>query len=772
MDEDVHTVRMEHPLDGSSEKAFARVNDTPLISVIMANYRGGAHLAYAIESVLAQTLRQFELIIIDDKSPDDSVLIVDRYRDARIRLIALEDNVGPAAARNRGINAARGDWLAIVDNDDLIHPTRLSVLLKAAVTDGADIVADDLLIFDDGSSTISTMLPESGGSPFWVDPASFIRSNVIYGPRPSLGYCKPMIRRQALGAMRYDETLRIGEDSDLLLRMMIAGSRFRIYPELLYFYRKHSGSISHRFGEGDSYHLIAAETRLMRDHASLGAEVFAAHAERLHSLRRAAAFASLVGGLKARSPSRVLHAVRTCPDALWLLRLPLKASLLRQLHLIGRRTAPAVSRPGVMVLSRQRVAGGTNGSSAYLISIARFLRHRGYRVTYLSPSPTTFGRWPFLRIVTETQEAFDDFVVRGSVRVGRYMLVRDLRIWAWALLSLAEDRLLRFGILTHRRIPNAPYAVSQPLSRQDRLFLARRARKGSDAILLDYAFLAPARSYTLRPDARALIVMHDLFSSRVSRFDKIGALDSVALLDPDEEYALLAQADGIVAIQRAEAETVGARLPNQSVILAPMAVSVVAEAAPGDDGSLLFVGSNTAPNIIGITWFLTSVWPAILKRCPTTRLRLVGSVARGLVDLPAGVTCLGVVADLTPIYQSTAIVISPLTVGSGLKIKLIEAMGFGKAIVATSMTVEGVEALVEGAVVVVDEADAFATAVCELLGERQRRTVLAEAALAVARSAFAAEACYEHLPSALFPTPDAEAQVCAVRTRVWESIGR
>lgn len=753
MDAPSKAARTSRTIAASDPGGTDEATGAPRISVIMANYCGRDHLADAIESVLAQTLTDFELIVVDDRSPDDSVSVIQRYaeRDPRVRLIALQENLGPAGARNRGFDVATGDWIAIVDNDDLIHPSRLAFLIDAALADQADIVADDLLIFNDQSPGITTMLPEAADAPFWVDAAGFIRSNVIYAPRPSLGFCKPMIRRQALGALRYDETLRIGEDADLLLRLVVAGRTFRIYPELLYFYRKHSASISHRFSEDDSRRLIDVEQRLMREHAKLGADVVAAHRERLASLERAAAFAMLVAGLKARSPAAVLGAVRAAPAALWLLRLPLKAALKRRLGAWKRPPALQTEQPGILVLSRQRIAGATNGSSAYLISIARFLRQRGYRVSYLSPSPTTFGRWPFLRVVDETRSAFDAFVVRGSVRVGSYLLVRDPKVWLRACLSVAEDLLLRVRILARRRMASAPYAVSQPLTRQDCLFLARQGRQGNDAMLLDYAFLASARPYVLRPDARSLIVMHDLFSSRVARFDKASAQDSVALLDADQEYALLAQSNGVVAIQSAEAEAVRARLPDQPVILAPMAVSVVAEPAPGQDETLLFVGSNTAPNVIGMQWFLASVWPMIRARHPTATLQIAGSVARSLSNLPEGATCLGVVPDLAPLYREAGVVISPLTVGSGLKIKLIEAMGFGKAIVATSTTVEGVETLVEGAVVVADEAATFAVAVCDLLTATARRTHLAREALAVARSSFAAEACYGPLLPALFP---------------------
>ena len=127
-----------------------RWQSRPIVSVVMANYNGGAYLGDAIKSVQRQTLRNIEIIVSDDASSDCSVEIVTQLMadDDRILLLRSDRNRGPAAARNEALGLAKGQWIAIVDSDDFIHPTRLATLVESGVRDGADIVADDLLIFD------------------------------------------------------------------------------------------------------------------------------------------------------------------------------------------------------------------------------------------------------------------------------------------------------------------------------------------------------------------------------------------------------------------------------------------------------------------------------------------------------------------------------------------------------------------------------------------------------------------------------------------------
>ena len=100
---------------------------TPLISVIMAVHNSENFLEERILSVLGQSFKDFELILIDDLSTDDSLKITQKYKkkDRRIILLKNKKNLGPAGTRNEGLKKARGKYIAILDSDDLSHPERL-----------------------------------------------------------------------------------------------------------------------------------------------------------------------------------------------------------------------------------------------------------------------------------------------------------------------------------------------------------------------------------------------------------------------------------------------------------------------------------------------------------------------------------------------------------------------------------------------------------------------------------------------------------------------
>ena len=228
------------------------VRGAPMVSVVMANFNGGARLADAVRSVQAQSLAEIEIIVSDDASTDNSVDIVKQLKaaDPRIRLLQSDRNGGPSAARNKALDIVKGEWVAIVDSDDLIHPKRLATLVELGDRDGADIIADDLIEFfaDNFQPARSLLGRESWDQPVWVDVVDYVRLNHFYGSGPCLGYLKPMFRASLLGerGCRYDETLRITEDFDLIFRLLHAGKRMRIYPRPFYLYRKHVNSISYR----------------------------------------------------------------------------------------------------------------------------------------------------------------------------------------------------------------------------------------------------------------------------------------------------------------------------------------------------------------------------------------------------------------------------------------------------------------------------------------------------------------------------------------------
>ncbi|MFC3069477.1 glycosyltransferase family 2 protein [Phenylobacterium soli] len=310
--------------------------ERPVVSVITANFNGARHLAEAIASVQAQTLREWELIVADDASTDDSAGVVSRaaWTDPRVRLLRQPRNAGPGAARNAALAAARGRYLAIFDSDDLMAPDRLERLVRRAEADGAGIVADNLVAFDDGAR------PHDGAAfldaaPFeqarWLDLADVIGSSRMYARRPGLGYLKPLICAAGLktSGVRYDERLRIGEDYDVLLRLMASGLKLRTEPAALYFYRRHPASVSHAMDRRHLLSMLEADATFEADFPNLPAAARRAQAARRRSLERALTYDDVVRRLKAGDVKGGLVRGLAAPDVWPLLTLPVRARVRR-----------------------------------------------------------------------------------------------------------------------------------------------------------------------------------------------------------------------------------------------------------------------------------------------------------------------------------------------------------------------------------------------------------------------------------------------------------
>ncbi len=117
--------------DHPSPTAPANPEDAgPAISVIMPNFNGAQLISRSIDSVLLQTFHDLELIVVDDGSNDDSVAVVNGVHDRRVRLLQ-QNHEGVCAARNRGIECARGEFIAFLDSDDTWAPTCLERLHEA-----------------------------------------------------------------------------------------------------------------------------------------------------------------------------------------------------------------------------------------------------------------------------------------------------------------------------------------------------------------------------------------------------------------------------------------------------------------------------------------------------------------------------------------------------------------------------------------------------------------------------------------------------------------
>jgi succinoglycan biosynthesis protein ExoO len=207
------------------------------------------------------------------------------------------------------------------------------------------------------------------------------------------------------------------------------------------------------------------------------------------------------------------------------------------------------------------------------------------------------------------------------------------------------------------------------------------------AAIAEYAWLAPALADVPVGTAR-WVDCHDVLHERTSRFTGAG-LDPWVVLTPEQEAALLDGADVLLASQERDADVLRRLVPAAHVVtlLPPIVLPETAAPAAEDGRSVLAVGAKHAGND-AIRDFVRDAWPRVAARVPGARLRIVGEVAESIAAQP-GVDLVGGVDDLVREYAAAAVVVCPVTVGSGVKIKVLEALRHGRPAVVTPTAVEG-----------------------------------------------------------------------------------
>lgn len=200
----------------------AAPGEQPLISVIMAAYNAEEHLREALESALAQDWRPFEVILVDDGSTDGTGEIARSFDSVRY---VRQENAGPAAARNRAIQASTGPLVANFDSDDILPPSRLRVQ------------AEYLLEH-----------PEVGcvfGRQEWLNAPPWLTRDPVYGDLDGIPLSSAMFRREVLDSLGgYDGRYEPSEDMDLVIRMRERGISYVVLPDLVLYRRYHDSSLT------------------------------------------------------------------------------------------------------------------------------------------------------------------------------------------------------------------------------------------------------------------------------------------------------------------------------------------------------------------------------------------------------------------------------------------------------------------------------------------------------------------------------------------------
>lgn len=210
----------------------------PRITVLLAVHNGGAYLREAVESVFAQTYSDFELVVVDDASDDDSAAYLASLEDERLKVLRNEHNVGQVRSLNHGLAHARGDYVARIDADDVMLPTRLA--RQAAILDAEPSVAlvgTWMVVVDDRARRWGTT---RGRIESYGDFVAALLANRLPFGHPSIMFRRDVVLR--LGG--YDAALAPSEDKDLYRRLALERCDARVVPEALVRYRRHDAQLS------------------------------------------------------------------------------------------------------------------------------------------------------------------------------------------------------------------------------------------------------------------------------------------------------------------------------------------------------------------------------------------------------------------------------------------------------------------------------------------------------------------------------------------------
>ena len=215
-----------------------------LVSIITPVFNAFPFISQTIDSVLNQTYQHWELILVDDGSTDGSYKKIEPYlTDSRIKYIH-QANQGQGKARNTGIKASKGDFIAFLDSDDLWVPEKLDLQISLLIEQDIDLVYSNAFIIN--SDGIRSDIVMKTGSLEGIQAESDLLKNLIRGSI-FVPILTVMLKRESIiSLMGFDESpeLRNAEDFDLWIRMASQGSKFLFEDRCLSYYRIHRSNLN------------------------------------------------------------------------------------------------------------------------------------------------------------------------------------------------------------------------------------------------------------------------------------------------------------------------------------------------------------------------------------------------------------------------------------------------------------------------------------------------------------------------------------------------
>lgn len=376
-----------------------------------------------------------------------------------------------------------------------------------------------------------------------------------------------------------------------------------------------------------------------------------------------------------------------------------------------------------MILTDFFPSAGTDGRSAYLLDIINYLVLNGFEIKLCVLSDTPNGTVPWY-LMPKKLATVDVRIINNYCWGHRFFIRFNFRNWFLAL-----------PCIIYRRLPMFLHnSLEKILNRQRREVKHFLVKNGSSAfvnellkaeqpevIIFNYARLTRLKEeLSLPTDILTGVITHDVVHHRKEMMlaSRIIA-NTDEMMSKDEERKALSEIDFIIAIQEEDAAIFRQMLPKSTVITAPMSTGFTTDTIIPIKrivhGRCLLVGGYGQPNIDSFNWFLREVWPRVYARNPELSLHVCGNVCRALfAPEKMNVLLRGRVENLEEEYIQAELCVIPLRAGSGLKIKLIEALKYNCRCVSTSCGVQGIHVPEKYGITVADSVDAMVEAILSL----------------------------------------------------------
>jgi len=682
----------------------------PKISIVTPSFNQGKFLEKTILSVLEQGYPNLEYIIIDGGSTDESVAIIKKYAD-RLTYWVSEPDRGQSHAINKGFARATGEIFGWLNSDDWYHPGALQAVAEAFAAHpeaGAVVGAGEMVSEDSKWSQTFYAFPVTVDSLHHAVDHFFMQPSCFF-TKTAWEECGPL-----------DEELHLAMDLDLWLRIA-KKHKYAVIENNL------SVSLVHQTAKTTALapqSLVDASLVIMKHGGeSEGRNRLVAFVQELYEARHSMEVLKLekiqLLSEKARLETEQAQYIRLLNETLhqlqdkeqrvsglerslsWRITAPIRAAadfcrrimdgtlyrdvkdtvrdFLRLPPDLGLDFPPKIdtsAAPLIFMATHVKFYPPSAGNEIRVCSLLRHLKKKGYSIALLF-TPTDGKLFSSEEIECIKADMVDYlYQVKNADRCPGRIIAADYK----KLLHEHEPALERWAKMEETFLPYGAVVRAVEIIR----------RLKPQIVIAQYIWMSSVLKLA-PPSTLKVIDLHDKFSDKLRKVCAYGVHDAFTPSE-EEEIQFINRADIAIAIQSDEACRFSELKPRAKIITVGLDFpAVIPESSRAVEKKwVLIVASGNPLNIYSVQHFIDNVWAKIVVDLPGSTLRIVGGIGKALdCQESIGVEIAGYVPDLTSEYADATIVINPVIAGTGLKIKSLEALAHGKALVSTPAGVEG-----------------------------------------------------------------------------------